>query len=90
MNQQKSIDWGSFITLSTHIKKKECEDEISPSTTIDHFHTNHTIHTIHTKNLVMAEKYDSQELSAIIEWISIMVEEGHIEPSQPCVGRIIG
>ncbi len=28
--------------------------------------------------------------SAIWEWLSIVAKEGHIEPSQPCVGRVIG
>ncbi len=25
-----------------------------------------------------------------IEWLEIVLKEGHIEPSQPCVGRVIG
>lgn len=33
---------------------------------------------------------DFEQISQAIEWLTICLSEGHIEPSQPCVGRIIG
>lgn len=33
---------------------------------------------------------DFDKISTILTWLSISLTEGHIEPSQPCVGRIVG
>lgn len=30
------------------------------------------------------------QLVEIFDWLHIAIDEGHIEPSQPCVGRILG
>lgn len=30
------------------------------------------------------------QLVEIFEWLHIVLDEGHIEPSQPCIGRILG
>jgi hypothetical protein len=32
----------------------------------------------------------NSQVLCVFEWLQIVVEEGHIEPSQPCVGRILG
>lgn len=87
MDQQKFIDWEGFITLITSVKSTKCEDENRLKHTTDGIHTNHTIHT---DNLSIANERDSQELSVILNWITIMLEEGHIESGQPEVGREIG
>ncbi len=34
--------------------------------------------------------YSSEKLSLVYEWLMICLTEGHIEPSQPKVGRICG
>lgn len=87
MDQQKFIDWEGFITLITSIKDIKRDDKNYLEPIMDGIHTNHTIHT---KNLSIANERDSQELSVIINWITIMLEEGHIKPGQPEVGREIG
>lgn len=33
---------------------------------------------------------DFEQISSILAWLAICLSEGHIEPSQPCVGRIVG
>lgn len=33
---------------------------------------------------------DFEKISIILAWLSISLAEGHIEPSQPCVGKIVG
>ncbi|MEI8329682.1 MAG: hypothetical protein WCG14_06765 [Chlamydiia bacterium] len=33
---------------------------------------------------------DFDKISTMLTWLSISLTEGHIEPSQPCVGRIVG
>lgn len=34
--------------------------------------------------------FDHAKVSLVTEWIQIVADEGHIEPSQPSVGRILG
>lgn len=80
MDQKKFINWEGFITLITSIKSIKCEDENALKHVMDGIHTNHIIHT---GNLSIANERDSQELSVILNWIKIMLEEGHIEPGQP-------
>jgi hypothetical protein len=87
MNQQQCIDWSGFITLITSTKNPECEDEKPSELIPNDIHTNHTIHN---EKFLIADKRDACELSAIMGWIKIMLEEGHIEPAQPQVGRYIG
>lgn len=33
---------------------------------------------------------DFEQISLVIAWLAICLSEGHIEPSQPCIGRIVG
>lgn len=33
---------------------------------------------------------DFEQMSSIFAWLAICLSEGHIEASQPCVGRVIG
>lgn len=33
---------------------------------------------------------DFEQMSSILAWLSICLSEGHIEASQPCVGRVVG
>lgn len=35
-------------------------------------------------------QYEEEQLPFIYDWLGIALSEGHIEPSQPCVGRIVG
>jgi hypothetical protein len=55
---------------------------------------NHTMHTCHiekTDGTGIPPSYSSkQEEEIILEWLSIVFDEGHIEPSQPKVGRVLG
>ena len=33
---------------------------------------------------------DFEQISSILTWLAICLSEGHIEASQPCVGRVVG
>lgn len=52
----------------------------------DRLESSNTIHH-HVDSKIHVEKAYSKP---IIDWVSQCLDEGHIEPSQPCVGRAIG
>lgn len=68
-----------FVTLVTDTK-------IPPVTTISR-EVSPLSPLSHEKNNDLA-KFSENRL--VFEWLTIALEEGHIEPSQPSVGRIVG
>ncbi len=34
--------------------------------------------------------FSNENVALIFSWLQVVVEEGHIEPSQPCIGKILG
>jgi hypothetical protein len=50
----------------------------------------HSCHDCHAKKCDEDNKLKPAERDSIFGWLKIICEEGHIEPSQPLVGRAVG
>jgi hypothetical protein len=72
-----------FSTLSTKLKRSYVEDE-------------HPLKSLNINNLSYIPQfpqiphYQNGQLSSVFDWLQIVLDEGHIEPSQPCIGRLLG
>lgn len=83
-----------FSTLSTDIKKTSVENY---DVLID-WNTNHLErfpqipHVPQEKlsNPVISSKLNEDSVRLIMDWLRIILGEGHISPSQPVVGKIVG
>jgi hypothetical protein len=72
-----------FSTLSTKLKSSFVENSMQEKSLIvsdlDRF-----------PRIPHFPREQKGQLMEIFEWLHIALNEGHIEPSQPCVGRILG
>lgn len=72
-----------FSTLSTKLKMTFVENQIREKpfivSDLDNF-----------PQIPQFPREQTGQLMKIFEWLEITLDEGHIEPSQPCVGRILG
>jgi hypothetical protein len=54
-------------------------------------HARHVCHVEKMDELVNRPFHqESRGINSCMQWLSIVLDEGHIEPSQPCVGRVTG
>ena len=74
-----------FVTLVTDLKK--VDKTLFP---IEMSHLSRLSHMEKSTLLCNAVKTPKINYKPALEWITIALEEGHIEPSQPCVGRVVG
>lgn len=79
-----TIDSASyFSTLSTRLKNMPVENYSKEKSL--------TVSDLKSIPRIPRFPYEQKgQLENIFDWLKIAIEEGHIEPSQPCVGKILG
>jgi hypothetical protein len=79
----KSLD--RFATLATRL------DSLNVTRTSLESHVSHVCHAekkLDSANIMKCTSFVGSH--AIFQWLSIVMEEGHLEPSQPVSGRAVG
>lgn len=83
-----------FSRLSTILKDKSVDEARSNTVLIPNgLETGPQIPQTPQKKNDKANKFEwfnQNKLALAMDWIQIAIEEGHIEPSQPSVGRLVG
>lgn len=83
-----------FSTLSTKVKIKSVEVTSSTNNLnvngLGYFPQNPQVPHEKTNESIESQELDRGRLRAIFAWMGIIMEEGHIEASQPLVGKIVG
>lgn len=83
-----------FSTLSTILKTKSVEEKQPkiPLISIESEDIPRVPQIPQEKNneFVCFRSFDRMKVLLVIEWLQIVIDEGHIEPSQPFIGRIVG
>lgn len=75
----------TFATLATRLDSLD----VAPITL--ECHTCHTCHIHKQHEASNSSQYQqSNSLNSLFDWLNIMLNEGHMEPSQPSVGRFVG
>lgn len=72
-----------FSTLSTNLKNLPVEK-------LDHRNSLIISNLGSLPQVPQFPHEQKQQLIKVFEWLQIAIDEGHIEPAQPCVGRLLG
>lgn len=84
-NEKVILGLAQFATLATRL------DRVCVTTNVSVSHTCHACYTMNKDKLT--ESFDELTINhdnPILSWLAIAIEEGHLEPSQPFIGRLIG